>query len=77
MMQASGGKGVNDRCAVWVDQMVLPFGSKTSIPRLAGTLLRKGKEHSRKCPVVPVSAIIFVGREGTSNIDSEFVLLVV
>ena len=43
--------------AVWVEVMVLPSGSRTEMPGLAGRWLRMGAWMLMKWPVEPVSAM--------------------
>ena len=56
-VHASGGKKGRDNWAVWLEQMVPWFGSKTEMPGCATRLLVYGAVISRKCPVAPVSAM--------------------
>jgi hypothetical protein len=52
------------RRAVWVECMVLPSGSRTAIPGLAGRRLKLGAWMVMKWPVLPVSAMhVEVNRE--------------
>jgi hypothetical protein len=49
--------------ASWVEYMGLPSGCRTAMLGLAFRLLMQGASILRKCPVVPVSAILVAGGE--------------